>query len=51
MSNEMKDWLEDRKQDAWDCIGEITSIYEDYHNYSEDVYKKIEQVLAKYNFI
>lgn len=51
MSNEYKDWLEDRKCDAFDAINQIAPIYDDYHNYSEEAFEKIGDILRKYEFI
>lgn len=51
MSNEMKDWLTDRKEDAWTAIDKIAEIYDNYHYTDEEALDKIGEVLKKYGFI
>ena len=51
MSNEYKDWFDERANEAWDCVSQIAEIYDDYHEYSEEVYEKIGQILREYGFI
>jgi len=51
MSNEYKDWLGERKDEALDCVSRIAGVYDDYHEYSEEVYEKIGQILREYGFI
>jgi len=51
MSNECKDWFEETANEAWDCVSRIAEIYDDYHEYSEEVYEKIGQILREYGFI
>ncbi len=51
MSNEYKDWLGERKDEALDCVSRIAEVYDDYHKYSEEVYEKIGQILREYSFI
>lgn len=51
MSNEMKDWLTDRKEEAWTAINKIAKIYDDYHYIDKEALDKIGEILKEYNFI
>lgn len=51
MSNEMKDWIDERKDDALIAIGKIARIYEDYHCTESAVLKKVGEILKEYDFI
>lgn len=51
MSNECKDWFNERANEAWGCVSRIAEIYDDYHEYSEEVYEKVGQILREYGFI
>lgn len=51
MSNEYKDWLGERKDEALDCVSRIAEVYDDYHMCSKEVYEKVGQILREYGFI
>ena len=51
MSNECNDWFEEIVNKAWDCVSRIAEVYDNYHEYSEEVYEKIGQILREYGFI
>lgn len=50
MSNEYKDWLQDRYFDAYNAICEIAKIYDDYNYIDEEVMDKIGEILKEYGF-
>lgn len=50
MSNEMKDWYNERKDEAFDAICKIAEIYEDCY-VRDTVLEKIGNILRDYEFI
>lgn len=57
MSNEWRDWLEDRKIEAWTDLGKIAEIIEKgeddikYQGYFYDKYEEIKKILEEGGWI
>lgn len=51
MSNEYKDWRNDREHEALEAIMKITEIFEDSSHDEDDVYRWVVDVLEEYGFL